>query len=183
MRIIFSIPLYLIPLLPYTLFPYSLILYMNKLLLILLVLALFGCGGSLTDEQRKKMLEASEQQAIIKVTDAEIAEAAFAKGRTIMEGLTSGIADSLAKAAGVKIHWLEPGAEHGLQIEQQLIDAYINSVIVGTSLQDNIQNIGTDSMLYTKAVVLIRPDSSMEVKGTWNIWMSKKQLILSMGKK
>ncbi len=157
---------------------------MNKLLLILLVLSLFACGGSLTDEQRKRMLEASELQAIVKVTDAEITEAAFAKGRTVMEGLTSpSELDSLEKVAAVKIHWLEPGAAHGLEIEQQLIDAYINSVIEGTSLQDNVQKIGTDSMLYTKAIILTRPDSSVEVKGTWNIWMSKKQLILSMNKK
>ncbi len=156
---------------------------MNKLLLILFALSLFACGGSLTDEQRKKMLEASEQQAIVKVTDAEITEAAFAKGRSVMEGLTSNsVADSVEKVTGVKIHWLEPGTANGLEIEQQLIDAYINSVIEGTSLQDNVQKIGTDSMLYTKAVVLTRPDSSVEIKGTWNIWMSKKQLILSMGR-
>ncbi len=145
---------------------------------------LTSCGGSLTDEQRKKMLEASEQQAIVKVTEAEITEAAFAKGRSVMNELTSiSVADSLVKATGVEIHWLEPGAANGLEIEQQLIDAYINSLIEGTSLQDNVQEIGKDSMLYTKAVVLTRPDSSVEVKGTWNIWMSKKQLILSMNKK
>jgi hypothetical protein len=81
----------------------------------------------------------------------------------------------------VKIHWLSPGASNGLTIEQQLIEAYINSVIEGTPLQDNVQKIGTDSLLYTKAVVIMRPDSSVEVKGTWNIRMSKKQLILGRG--
>ena len=153
---------------------------MNRVLLISLAMVLLGCGGSLTDEQRKKMLEASEQQAIVKVTDAEVIEVAFAKGRTVLEGLTSPAeTGSREKVEGVKIHWLEPGSR-GLEIEQQLIDAYMNSVIEGTSLHDNVQEIGTDSLLYTKAVVLIRPDSSVEVKGTWNIWMSKKQLILSM---
>lgn len=145
---------------------------------------LIACGGSLTDEQRKRMLEASEQQAIVKVTDAEITEAAFSKGRAVMTGLTSlAVTDSIAQAASVKIHWLEPGAAHAFEIEQQLIDAYINSVIEGTAMRDNVQKIGVDSLLYTQAVVLIRPDSSVEVKGTWNIWMSKRQLILSMGKK
>ncbi len=156
---------------------------MNRVLLISLAMVLLGCGGSLTDEQRKKMLEASEQQAIVKVTDAEVLEVAFAKGRTVLEGLTSPAeTGSREKVEGVKIHWLEPGSR-GLEIEQQLIDAYMNSVIEGTSLHDNVQEIGTDSLLYTKAVVLIRPDSSVEVKGTWNIWMSKKQLILSMKKR
>jgi hypothetical protein len=152
--------------------------------LLILVIVATACGGSLTDEQRKKMAEAREGQAIVKVTDAEITEAAFAKGRAVMENLTATSAvDSVEQASGVAIHWLEPGTAHALEIEQQLIDAYINSVIEGTPLQDNVQKIGTDSMLYTKAVVLNRPDGSVEVKGTWNIWMSKKQLILGMGKK
>lgn len=145
---------------------------------------LTACGGTLTDEQRKKMQEGAEQQTIMKVTDAEITEAAFEKGRMVMAVLTSPAkADSVSQATHVKIHWLQPGGTHALEIEQQLIDAYINSVIEGTPLQDNVQNIGTDSVLYTKAIVLTRPDSSVEVKGTWNIWMSKKQLILAMSKK
>jgi len=157
---------------------------MSRSPLIILVVVISSCGGSLTDEQRKKMLEASEQQAIVKVTDAEITEAAFAKGRTVMEGLPSpAAADSVGKAMSVKIHWLIPGSANALEIEQQLIEAYINSVIEGTPLQDNVQKIGEDSILYTRAVVLTRPDSSVEVKGTWNIRMAKRQLILSMGKK
>ena len=148
------------------------------------MLFLTACGGSLTDEQRKKMREASDQQSIMKVTDAEITEAAFEKGRAVMETLTKpDEADLAGQAAQVKIHWLEPGGGDALAIEQQLIDAYINSVIEGVPLQDNVQNIGTDSVLYTKPVVLTRPDSSIEIKGTWNVWMSKKQLILAMKKK
>ena len=156
---------------------------MNRLLLVLVAGMAVACGGSLTDEQRKKMLEASEQQAIVKVTEAEITEAAFSKGRSVMNELNSlAKADSIGKVAGVKIHWLEPGA-HAMEIEQQLIEAYINSVIEGNTLQDNVQEVGADSLLYTKAVIYTQPDSSIVVKGTWNIWMSKKQLILSMNKK
>jgi hypothetical protein len=141
-----------------------------------------ACGGTLTDEQRKKMREGSEQQAVVKVTDAEITDAAFAKGRSVLAVLSGNNADSLAASMNVKIHWLEAGAStNSLAVEQQLMDAYINSVITGTPMRDNIQKIGTDSMLYTSVVVLTRPDSTIEIKGTWNIWMSKKQLILSMG--
>lgn len=156
---------------------------MTRFLLVSLSLIVMACGGSLTDEQRKKMQEAREQQAIVKVTEAEITEAAFAKGRAVMAqlGSTSGT-ESVGEQAKVKIHWLEPGAD-ALEIERQLIDAYINSVIEGVPLEDNVQEIGTDSLLYTNAVVVTRPDGSIEVKGTWNIWMSKKQLIITMGKK
>ena len=131
------------------------------------------------------MQEAKDLQAIVKVTEAEITEAAFAKGRAVAAGLTSpGTADSISKNAGVKVHWLEPdNSANALEIEQQLIDAYINSVIEGGPLLDNVQEIGTDSLLYTKPVVVTNPDSSIVVKGTWNVWMSKKQLILGMNKK
>jgi hypothetical protein len=142
------------------------------------------CGGSMSDEQRKQMLEAREQQRIQKISEAEIMDLAFIKGREVLADLPhleSTHVDSLGRIQGVKIHWLAPGASNGLTIEQQLIEAYINSVIEGTPLQDNVQKIGTDSLLYTKAVVIMRPDSSVEVKGTWNVWMSKKQLILGRG--
>lgn len=131
------------------------------------------------------MREASEQQAIIKVTDAEILEAAFAKGRSVMSLLKNNNPDTSKVAAqeAVKIHWLGAGKAHGLEIEQQLIDAYMNSLISGTPLEDNVQKIGTDSLLYTNPAVITRADSSIEIRGTWNIWIAKKELILAMNKK
>lgn len=148
--------------------------------------ALFtACGGSLSDEQRKQMREASEQQAIIKVTEAEIMDAAFVKGRSVMSRLSENNPDTskVSMEETVRIHWLAPGKTHGLEIEQQLIEAYLNSLLSGTPLQDNVQKIGEDSLLYTNPVVITRADSSIEIKGTWNIWMSKRELILAMGKK
>lgn len=156
----------------------------NTLIFLIAAGLLTQCGGSMSDEQRKQMLEAREQQRIQKISEAEIMDLAFAKGREVLTSLPmqeSPRVDSLGRILGVKIHWLAPGASNGLTIEQQLIEAYINSVIEGTPLQDNVQKIGTDSLLYTKPVVIMRPDSSVEVKGTWNIWMSKKQLILGRG--
>lgn len=160
---------------------------MKNTVLVLIVLLLFTqCGGSMSDEQRKQMLEARELQRIQKISEAEIMDLAFVNGRELLTKLPSpesADVDSLGKIQGVKIHWLTPGASNALTIEQQLIEAYINSVIEGTPLQDNVQKVGTDSLLYTQAVVITRPDSSVEVKGTWNIWMSKKQLILARGSK
>lgn len=141
----------------------------------------------MSDEQRKQMLEAKEQQKIQRISEAEILDLGLTQGRKVVEDLTVDDAlldlDSLSDVTGIKIHWLAPGKTGALAIEQQLIDAYMTSLIDGTPLNDNIQKIGTDSLLYTKPVVLMRPDSIVEIKGTWNIWMSKKQLILSRGKK
>ena len=160
---------------------------MKNVPLAFVVLILTSCGGGMSDEQRKQMLEAKEQQKIQKISEAEILDLGIAQGRKVVEGLTVEDAsldlDSLSNVAGMKIHWLAPGKMGALAIEQQLIDAYLNSLIEGTPLNDNIQKIGIDSLLYTKPVVLMRPDSIVEIKGTWNIWMSKKQLILSRGKK
>jgi hypothetical protein len=141
----------------------------------------------MSDEQRKKMLEAREQQEIVKISEAEIMTAALERGRTLMKLLPDGVegstVDSIERIHNVTIHWLTPGASTSLAIEQQLIDAYINSVIEGASLEDNIQAMESDSMLYTKPVVVTHEDQSVEIKGTWNIRMSKKELVLLLSKK
>ncbi|HET9054016.1 MAG TPA: hypothetical protein VFM90_07580 [Cyclobacteriaceae bacterium] len=151
----------------------------------LLVAIVTACGGSLSDEQRRQMREASEQQEIVKVTEVEIMEAAFAKGRSVMSRLRQDNPDTsrVSTEEAVAINWLAPGETYGLDIEQQLIEAYLNSLLTGTPLQDNIQKIGEDSLLYTNPVVITRADSSIEIKGTWNIWISKRDLVLAMGKK
>lgn len=156
-----------------------------KKLLVVSCLFLAACGGSLSDEQRKQMREASEQQAIVKVTEAEILEAAFAKGRSVMSRLKQNNPDTgkVSTEEEVRIHWLVPGKENGAEIEQQLIEAYLNSMLTGTPLQDNVQKIGEDSLLYTNPMIVTRADSSIEIKGTWNIWMSKRELILAMSRK
>lgn len=152
-----------------------------------LVAILSACGGTISDEQRKQMLKAKEEQAIVRVTDVQIMEAAFEKGRKAVNGLTESATSQelkqLSENLDVKIRWLAPGASHAMEIEKQLIDAYINSVLMGEEQKDNVQKIGTDSLLYTKPVVITRADSSIEVKGTWNVWISKKELILSMNRK
>jgi hypothetical protein len=157
---------------------------------IILSLILAGCGGTLSDEQRKKMREQMELREIRKVTDAEITEAAFAKGRQILSLLDnfqgdSTRIDSLITAENGRVRWLVPGTSNALALEQQLIDAYVAGASGG--IQDNVQKIRntegeSDSLLYTKPVV-IRADGVERLEGVWNIWLSKKQLILSMDKK
>lgn len=127
---------------------------------------------------------------IRKVTDAEITEAAFARGRTIMKSIEefqgdSIKIDSLLKAQNGKVKWIVPGDVNAVNLEQQLIDAYIAAET--GALQDNIQKIRnakgeSDSLLYTKPVVRKQPNGTEKLEGVWNIWLSKKQLILSMDK-
>lgn len=148
-----------------------------------------ACGGSLSDEQRKKMREEMEMHKIKRITEAEITEAAYARGREVMEALVHAEnnqhkIDSVAVASKTRIRWIVPGKATAEGVEQQLIESYIAGAESG-SLQDNLQKIRnaegqTDSLLFTRPVVKNLPDGAVKVEGTWNITMSQKQVILGM---
>jgi hypothetical protein len=162
-----------------------------KYRLVIVSVVLCACGGSLSDEQRKSMREQMELHEIKRVTDAEITEAAFAKGRELTNilfsfGKDSTRIDSLTKAEKGSIHWVVPGTSNALALEQQMIEAYIAAE--NGALLDDVQKIRnasgeSDSILYTKPVVTKLPDGRDKLEGVWNIWLSRKQLILSMDKK
>lgn len=148
-----------------------------------------GCTGSLTEEQRKAVKEDMESHAIKKVSDAEITEAAFSKGRSMIALLESykndsTRIDSLIDANNGKVRWLVPGSANALEVEQQLIEAYVASA--SGDAQDNVQKIRTtdgtqgDSILYSKPVVIKRQDGTDVLTGVWNIWLSRKELIRAM---
>lgn len=159
---------------------------MRKVLLLIMV-ACAGCGGKLSEEQRKELREGSRNQSIQRVTEAEITEAAFKLGRTIMEKAIVADStfnlDSLANAHHARVHWLEAGSSDAHEIEKQIIDAYLMNIATGDDQPDNVQAVSEDSLLYTVPVVETLPDESIYVKGTWNVWMSRKELVLSLDDK
>ena len=135
------------------------------------------------------MREEMELHKIRRVSEVEITEAAYAKGRTLI-GLLDHAEnnprkiDSLAAATGTRIHWIVPGKATAEGVEQQLIESYIAGAESG-SLQDNLQKIRnaageTDSLLFTRPVVKNLPDGAVKVEGTWNVTMSQKQVIIEM---
>lgn len=152
---------------------------LSNVLCLLFTVLLFSCGGGLTDEQRKKIREEMETSQIKKVSEAQITEAVLAQGRELGLLLRKNQnADSLASAKKVVIHWLEPGAGSATKMEEQLIEAYLMNLTGGTL--DNVQKIGTDSLLYTVPVVEKQADSSDVVKGIWSIYFSRKQIVLGL---
>lgn len=155
-----------------------------RLLYFLIGFVLVGCGGSLNEEQRKQMREARELKSIKKVSEAEITELAFAHGRDIMKVIVRSpkAIDSLESVHQVRISWLTPGSSGGTEVEKQLIDAYLNSILSGTPVSDNVQRLGEDSLLYSRPVTRELPDGTVAVDGTWNISLSRKQLVLSIEK-
>ena len=155
-------------------------------LLTAVIILLSACKGSLSDEQRKKMRENMEQGEIKRVTDAELTEAAFEYGRAIISEFekkgsaysSKSLIDSIQKAYDVKIISLQVGDSALMEIEKQIIEAYTSDGNLEVS--DNIQNIGADSLLYTKPIMRERADGSLEFVKAVGIHLPKRRVVLSI---
>lgn len=164
-----------------------------KHLLYASALLLFSCGGNLSDEQRRQIREGIEMQKIVKVSDSEITAEAMDLGKAVFDELqkknfTTNL-DSLQKQHKVIIRLIVPGTGNARIVEQELIDAYVNG-LVGDQIPENIQKLWIDekktdydSLLYTRPQVINRPDGVEELKGIWSIYMSRKDVVLSISKR
>ena len=120
-----------------------------------------------------------ETSQIKKISEAEITEATLENGRRLAASLeVKSNVDSLSSAEQVKIKWLQAGQQDATEMEQQLIEAYLTQLSGGS--MDNVQRIGTDTLLYTIPVVVKREDGVDEVKGVWSIYFSRKQIVLGL---
>jgi hypothetical protein len=158
---------------------------MLKSLLTLSLALLFACGGALTDEQRKKIKEEMIRGTIQKVSDAEITEAAFDKGRRIADLLPLSNRhkmDSLQKVYTVRIGALQPGDSTLLTMEKMIVEAYIASDDAFTS-SDNLQAIGPDTLLFTRPVMKRLSDGKVAFEYALGIRMPKRDVILSLREK
>jgi ribosome maturation protein Sdo1 len=157
------------------------------------LLLLMACGGSLSEEQRKRLHEGMDNQKIVKVSDSDIVTASLDRGRTVFAALEqikfdSLQIDSVARQFHARVKWLVPGSTESLEVENQMIEAYVIGAETG-STQDNIQKLHRsteseeyDSLLYTRPVVTTMADGVIQVDGVWNIYLAKKDVVLSLGK-
>ncbi|MCW5912454.1 MAG: hypothetical protein KIT62_15405 [Cyclobacteriaceae bacterium] len=151
--------------------------------LVLACVILSSCTGTLTEEQRKKMKENMAQGEIKKVSEAEITDATYSWGRKLAAKiekqdrmLTNTLfLDSLAKAEDVEILPLQSNREGLRKVEKELLEAY--TVSAGG---DNVQKMGTDTLLYTKPVFREHPDGSTEFLKAIAIRFTRKQVVLSI---
>lgn len=156
---------------------------MKRFLFLLVMLS--SCGGSLTDDQRKKVKEDMELYSLKKVSDAEITETAFVLGRSFAEAIeksasdNSKVIDSLQQNFHVKIIPLQSGDSMLMEIEKQIVEAYITGS-GQVQLNDNVQRLGADSILYTKPILKEMPDKSVQFLYALGIRIPKKQIILSI---
>jgi hypothetical protein len=159
---------------------------MNRISILCFII-LAGCGGTLTEEQRKQMRENMEAGEIRKVTDAELTDAAFAFGRKISglvqtpgsNAVDAVMIDSLEQEFGVKILLLEPADSMLAAVEQQIIEAYTSGSGI-VELTDNVQNMHNDTLLYTKPVLRELPDGTTEFTRALGIRMPVKSVVLSI---
>jgi hypothetical protein len=150
--------------------------------------------GRLSDEERKKLRDGMEQNKIVRVTDEEIVSTALDEGRAIFAILKSNqfrkeVIDSLSNKRSVRIHWTQPGDKNAEAIEQQLIEAYITSIVTG-DLQDNIQKLykenepsDYDSIVYSKPIVTPMADGVENLEGVWNIYIARENIVIAVSKK
>ena len=158
-----------------------------KLRLLILILFLSSCGGAVSDEQRKKMRERMKDDEIKRITEGELMSAAYEYGRSIGSIIekrdpsmrNKALIDSLQSAFNVQINTIKPGDSLLLAIESELIEAYTSSA-GQVQIADDVQKIGTDSILYTKPIMHERPDGTLEFTRALSIHMPTKSVVLSI---
>lgn len=145
-----------------------------------------ACGGSLTEEQRKKAKADIERNQIKKISDAQITDAAFSYGRsiaTLMHGkedqVNSKFSDSLKERYRVKIVTLRLNDIHLSEKEKLILEAYA-ATTNHADFTDNIQTLSTDSILYTKPVLKENSNGSFLLDYALGIRMPKKEIVLSI---
>lgn len=128
-----------------------------------------------------------EAKSIKKISDAELTEAALNYGRSIAKAvelkdktLSDRIfLDSLGKAFEVQIFSMHPTDSFLRGVEKKIIEAYTSGSDL-SCVGDDLQKIGTDSLIYTKPLFNERPDGSLEFSQALAIRISKRQVILSI---
>jgi hypothetical protein len=158
----------------------------NWVVLVLVVL-LFACGGSLTPEQKEKARKAIEEGKIKRITPAQITEAALNYGKRISTTVNEldpflnnpEFIDSIATINQVVIYALRPDMESLSKEESSIADAYQAQGDI-TGVGENIQQLAGDSLLFTYPVGNERPDGSRPFSHAIAIKMSVKQIVLSI---
>ncbi len=155
----------------------------------LIFLVCFSCTGSLTDEQRQQLQKEMEAREIKKISEGEIMEAALQQSRLLLEKaeVTFGLAPTeinteeliaFEQKESLKLRWISSSEENLSETETQLVEAYKFSFLED-KLSDNLQRLGSDSVLYTKPVVLEEPEGKL-FKGMWSLTMARKDIIRRM---
>jgi len=128
-----------------------------------------------------------EARDLKKISDAELTEAALVYGRSIAKAIelrdkslnNREFLDSLGKSFGVQILSMHPNDSLLRGVEKKIIEAYTSGSDL-SGIGDNLQKMGADSLLYSKPLMIERPDGSLEFDKALAIRIAKKQVILAV---
>ena len=159
---------------------------MKYLFFLILLTGLFSCGGNLSDKQRDAIRESMRDGKIQRVTPAQITTAAFEDGREIIKQLEDDLylgdksrVDSIAAFNRVRIYSMRSETVKPGTKAAEVWEAYSNASDPA-GLQDNVQKIGTDSLLFTHPVTFERPDGSLVLSHAIAVVLAVKNVIVGM---
>lgn len=153
------------------------------------MLALLGCGDpSEQQATRQKLIEGLDDHKIKRITEDQILSAAYREGEKLVIQLDSlsgndplqpsfdrSKFDSLNDAVhhqGIRLVTFETPVSELSQHESALLEAYRYSAEQGQSLNQNVQIIDDQSLLYTHPLV-----RDNEFLGMWSLLLSRKTLV------
>jgi len=150
-----------------------------------IAILLTACGGELTKEQKSRIRESMEDGQIRRVSPADLTVAAYALGRKVTGKFAedqylqdSTLVQTVSSAFGVSVFTLKEGvktSERALQV----LEAY-RQTEDASDLEDNVQKLGKDTILYTLPVSFDRPDGSRVFSHAIAVSMPVKSIIRSM---
>lgn len=144
---------------------------MREILIICLILALMGCGGSLSDEQRKSLKKEMEMREIKKVSEEEIFKKGLEIGRIIIPQLNTGSIDAVARRNGVTIILADSLSQDLTTVHQEILEAYFYAPV--KDLADNVQD-ANDTIIYAAPIL-----ENEKLQGVWFISIPRKKIVLA----
>lgn len=153
---------------------------------ILLTVLIASCGGNLSDNQREAIRNSLRDGRIQRVSPAQLTEAGLENGRQIIQLLeadlylaNSTLVDSLERTRRVNLYLMKNETVKPGTKAAEIWEAYLNAPDP-SALPDNLQKLGTDSLLYTRPITYDRPDGSSVLSHAVAVVMAVKDVIVDM---
>ena len=170
---------------------------------LLLCLTFAACGDRNSSVIDRQVLSEMEQREPKRVMPNQLVNEAYRRGRTLADQLLSeqsSAKDSLSlpellsaqsyDTLPARVLWIDERSDTTrlTPYEQQLWSAYRYSAERSEPLADNVQRLGTDSLLYTQPLTLTdslvtrfpSSDTVGQLLGMWSITLPKKEVVLSI---
>lgn len=158
---------------------------MKTFAILMIAAVVFSCGGELSKEQKDRIRQSMEDGQIRRVSPGDLTEAGYSLGRKITGQFSSdqyltdaARVDSISRAHGVSIFSLKEGVRAANQA-LRILEAYQGAPDAG-DLQENVQKIGKDTLLYTLPVRFERPDGSRVFSHAIAVLMPVKVVVKEM---